>query len=75
MAQTLFQRLKEKGIKTDNHYSDLYFPVTSDTVAILQEFPKSLKAATKFVNRVEGGIWFDVPFAYDPYWDRKLDKN
>jgi hypothetical protein len=56
------------GIPWANHYSDLYIPATAQTRELLN---KRGLTATTFINQVEGGIWLDVPFAYDPYWQSK----
>lgn len=26
---------------------------------------------TTFTNQVEGGLWYDIPFAYLPAWEAK----
>ena len=72
--ESLYKRLTNAGIKTENHYSDLYFPVTEESKKILDEYRKDnnlngMGMVTTFTNQVEGGRWYDVPFAYDPYWE------
>lgn len=62
---TLFEKIVQLQIPHSNHYSDLYIPVTTQTTQLLKEH----NAPTNiFINQVEGGLWYDVPFAYDPYW-------
>lgn len=68
-SMTLYDAIKAAGIAIAAHESDLYFPVTEQSTAILKQYPLKHSNATKFTNQVEGGIWYDVPFAYDPYWD------
>jgi len=65
-AKTLYQICTEEGIPTKNHYSDLYIPVTPRTRELVKGYH-----AHVFTNAVEGGAWFDVPFAFDPYWDAR----
>jgi len=69
---TLFEALTAAGIPTDHHESDLYFPVTPTSTAILAQYPAWKASATTFVIQPEhadrGQLWYDVPFAYDPYW-------
>jgi hypothetical protein len=74
---TLYEDLKAAGVQIASHESDLYFPVTPESRTILNRYPVQLANATTFVNQVEGGRWFDVPFAYLPYWEKKqnLIKN
>jgi len=67
---TLHEELIAAGIETDHHESDLYFPATPETTTILERYPLHEKAAMVFVNQGDGtpGRWFDVPFAFDPFW-------
>lgn len=51
----------------DNHQSDLYLKVTDVSKKLVDEY--------KFKNNVKtfrSGIvhcqWYDIPFAYDPFW-------
>lgn len=61
---TLYQDLKAAGIETSAWQSDLYFPATAETEAILAKHPLQKKNATKFVSEIPGeGVWIDVPFA------------
>ena len=72
--KTLYKALKDAGIETAAHESDLYFPVTPETRAILKRFPIQQWNATVFTNEAHPNIgerWFDVPFAYDPYWQAR----
>jgi hypothetical protein len=72
--KTLYQTLKEAGIETDSHESDLYFPVTDASREILSRFPLQKSNATTFSNEAPphvGERWYDVPFAYDPFWTHK----
>ena len=68
--ESLYAELKQAGVPIANHESDLYFPVTAETRAILDRWPEKATATT-FLNQVEGGLWFDVPFAFIPWWEAK----
>lgn len=70
--KTLYQALTEAGIETDHHESDLYFPYTAESIAILARYPLHLKSATRFNSNKPpvGQVWIDVPFAFDPYYQR-----
>jgi hypothetical protein len=68
---TLYSDLTNANIQTDNHESDLYFPVTEETKEILNKFPLQESNATIFKCAIDGKLWFDVPFAYDPYWIKR----
>ena len=70
---SLYEAIKAAGIEISSHESDLYFPATEKSRAILRQFPLSRRNASTFTNQGSGtpGNWFDVPFAFMPYWDRK----
>ncbi len=66
----LFTEVKERGIEFDSHYSDLYIPVTKQTVEILER--RGLRGTTVvqiFNNSIDGKPWFEIAFAYTPYWN------
>lgn len=71
MEKTLYQECVECQIPMRNHASDLYIPANEDTIHLLK---KHNKRATTFLNQVEGGLWFDVAFAFDPWWVAKANK-
>lgn len=70
-AANVYEDLKAAGIPIANHESDLYFPVTEQSTRILSDYPLHKGNATVFTNQVEGGQWYDVPFAYVPWWTRR----
>jgi hypothetical protein len=75
---TLYETLLAAGIPTDNHESDLYFPDTPETQAILDQFPKQKALASHFLNQGEGhrgDLWFDVPFAFDPWSQQRCPET
>jgi len=69
--ESLYQDVLNRGIPHDNHYSDLYIPVTDETKALIKKHDIH---ATTFVNQVEGGLWFDCAFQFTPYWESKLSR-
>ena len=72
---TLYETLKAAGIETDHHESDLYFPYSAKSRAILAEFPIKEKIHTTFRSSIKPhATWIEVPFAFDPFWNAKLDK-
>ena len=75
MEKTLYTELLRGGVEISNHESDLYCPVNEITRKILANFPLELKNATTFYNQINGELWFDIPFAYLPFWENKLTKN
>jgi hypothetical protein len=65
---SLFDDIIAAGIQHNNHYSDLYIPDNKQTRAILERHPDQKNVSAAFINQVEGGLWIDIPFAYDPFW-------
>ena len=72
----LYNELKEAGIiLLGNHESDLYIPVNDKTRAILAKYPLEKGNAKTFVSQIDGKLWFDVPFAYLPFWESRATQS
>ena len=65
---SLYTDLIDAGIECGSHCSDLYFPATAETVAILKRH--SGVHATRFRHNVHGTTWYEVVFGFDPYWQK-----
>ena len=72
MTASLYGDLLAAGVPIDNHESDLYFPDTEQTRAILARFPHSSKLASTFKHQGNGERWFEVPFAFLPWWEARV---
>jgi len=72
MHESLYEEIAASGVVFDSHYSDLYFPATKQTSDILARWPAQQKIAKTFVCQLDGLWWYDVPFAYLPYWAEKI---
>ena len=68
MIENIYEEMKKIGVEIDHHGSDLYVPVTPETIALVKqyEFRENVKC---FRSRIEG-MWYDIPFAYQPFWDK-----
>ena len=66
---SLYAECVKRGIPMNNHESDLYVPATAETRELVQHFKMS---ADTFQNQVEGGLWFDVAFAFLPWWEQRV---
>lgn len=66
----LFEQVKALGIPYASHATDLYIPVTEQTTALIAGYEFKCNVRT-FTNQVEGGQWYDIPFAYLPAWEAK----
>jgi hypothetical protein len=74
----LYQTVVAKGIRHDSHASDLYLPVNKETTAIIADYEYKANVTT-FLSNIpdEVGIrrmWYDIPFAYLPYWEKREQK-
>ena len=63
--KTFYQEVIEAGIICDNHFSDLYIPKNEETTKLLK---KCNKVGYPFIDQITGAWWYDVPFAYDPFF-------
>jgi hypothetical protein len=72
-SNELWEKVKELGIEHSNHASDLYIPVTEHTRNLVLEY-EFKKNVTTFVNQIDRKRWFDIPFAYGPFWENVAKK-
>lgn len=70
---SIYEQMKAAGVPIASHYSDLYAKVTEESRAIVASYRFKANVTT-FTNQVEGGLWYDIPFAFDPFW-AKLDSQ
>jgi hypothetical protein len=67
---SIHAKLVKANQPIDNHHSDLYTPVNSTTERIVRKYQHRRNVET-FRNTIDGGIWYDIPFAFDPYWSSR----
>jgi len=72
MEDTIYKECIKRGIPVNNHESDLYIPVTAETAALVKFFDK--RPVSTFVNQVEGGLWYDIAFAFEPWWIKRTGR-
>jgi len=65
---SLYTDLIEAGQPVSNWQSDLYTPVNEVTRALVK---KHGHKAEVFTSQIDGKPWFDVPFQFDPYWEKR----
>jgi len=66
---TLYEALTAAGIECSNWQSDLYFPRTPETRAILAQYPSQSRST--FKSNIDGGTYYECPFAFDPFWSSR----
>lgn len=69
---SIYEDCTAAGVQIDNHASDMYIPVNAVTQAIVARYRKEtgLRIDT-FTNQVDGKLWYDVPFAFVPWWEKR----
>ena len=72
---SLYSELKKAKVKMDHHYSDLYVKITPDSQEIVNRHRNPNRSLTVFRSPIDHHLWFDIPFAYDPYWEKKNQAN
>ena len=64
---TVYEKVIAAGLDYDSHASDLYVPVCPESERIVAEYEFSCNV-TLFRSPIDGKVWFDIPFANDPWW-------
>ncbi len=67
-ADALYEILTAVGAEIDHHESDLYVEQNDTTLLVIDGYFHR-RIVKSFVS--EGRQWFDVPFAYMPFWEAK----
>lgn len=80
-TKTLYERLLDAGLSKedgtlDSHESDLYVKSTPESDAIVRGWLDENgysegHSAKKFRDEIDHEPWWDVAFAYDPYWAKR----
>jgi hypothetical protein len=65
----IYHELQAAGVPLDSHESDLYAKVTPASRAIVNRW-RHARTVTIFTSQIDGARWFDIPFAYLPFWER-----
>ena len=71
MPSSLYLELVAAGCVLDNHESDLYVEDTEAARAIIGRFPQEQGNLTSFTSQIDQKPWLDIPFAFDPWWERR----
>lgn len=71
---SLYQLLIAAGCEIDHHESDLYVKATSEASRIIESYPlASNYQYTLFVSPVDNQDWWEIPFAYEPFWEGRTE--
>lgn len=63
---SIYSEMKQAGIETDHHYSDLYVIDCPEARAILANHGKKVDGwnVQRFTSQIDGKPWLDVAFSY-----------
>lgn len=69
--KTIYEKA-QKEMRQDeisHHESDLYLKKNEVSEKLVKnyEFKNGVKM---FVSQIDGMMWYDIPFAYDPFWNK-----
>lgn len=71
---SIYKALKAAGCALDSHESDLYVRDSETARRIIKEVnavPSLGKWQTSTFRGNDGHAWIEIPFAYDPWWEKK----
>jgi hypothetical protein len=69
-TKKFYESIVRLGIEHHNNESDLYVPITEETTALLKECLIPESSYSTFTSNIDGDRWYNVYFAYIPWWDR-----
>jgi len=72
-VQSIYQQMVAAGVPVASYSSDLYAPVNDTTRAIVDAY-RFKRNVTTFISddpADKGARFYDIPFAYDPWWDAR----
>ena len=69
MINSFYKEVKKRGIYFDNHFSDLYVYVTSETKEMVKDYEYECNV-TEFRDQISGKMMYEIPFAYTDYYKR-----
>jgi hypothetical protein len=70
---SIYEQLKAAGVPIGSHESDLYAKVTPESTKIIDAY-KLKSNVTTFISNRDDKPWYDIPFAYDPFWEYKTKR-
>jgi hypothetical protein len=67
---TLYTDCVEAGLKIDHHESDLYIKDGYKARELVIKNGK-VKLMEEFIDNIDHEDWIEIPFAYDPWYEKK----
>lgn len=59
----------------DHYYSDLYLRKSPKSTELVNKMKYKDANVTTFRDNIDHDIWYELPFCYSPYWDKKESKK
>jgi len=63
-----------KPEEIDHHESDLYLKVNGKSQKLIASYKYKMNVVT-FLDQITKTLWYDVAFAYTPWWEEKCGRN
>ena len=70
MESSIYEEMKAVGIEIGHHESDLYAKVTPESERIVAGY-RFRRQVNRFISNIDNELWFDIPFAFNPFWENK----
>lgn len=74
MTISIYLSAIRKNIPYDHHESDLYLKDCQETRELIALYGKE-KESKPFRSALDNTMWVDIPFAFDPFWDKIQDRE
>jgi hypothetical protein len=74
LPMTLYEKLVAAGCEIGNHESDLHVKVSEKASIVIRAFLFHVGChgmPATFVSSIDGSLWYDIPFAYDPFFNAR----
>lgn len=68
MKSSIYQAMIDAGVPISHHESDLYAEVNPASREIVRRY-EHRHNVRMFTDKETGHVWYDIPFAYQPFWD------
>ena len=68
--KSLYDRAIEQGLEMGCHESDLYLKVTPESKELIKNYSYRPNVTT-FISQIDKALWYDIPFAYQPFWEKR----
>ena len=71
---SIYEELLKIDAKMGHWKSDLYVKSAPEVDELISNYDFKYKI-NMFTSNIDGQLWYDIPFAYDPFWLDPLDRG